>query len=230
MKILAIEASSEQASVALLIDGAIFSRRIDGATNHSQTVLRDVRDLLAEAGLPVSALDAVAFGAGPGAFTGLRLACGVAQGLALGADLGIAVVGSLDAIALQARAPRVLVATDARMGEVYYAAFEGDQADSLQALGRARCALPEALEVPPGQWLGAGSAFRVWSDTLHARFGDQLLACHDALVARADEVALLGARQVREQRLLAPALAAPLYVRDKVAFTTAERLARGGRA
>ena len=230
MKILAIEASSEQASVALLIDGAIFSRRIDGATNHSQTVLRDVRDLLAEAGLPVSALDAVAFGAGPGAFTGLRLACGVAQGLALGADLGIAVVGSLDAIALQARAPRVLVATDARMGEVYYAAFEGDQADSLQTLGRARCALPEALEVPPGQWLGAGSAFRVWSDTLHARFGDQLLACHDALVARADEVALLGARQVREQRLLAPALAAPLYVRDKVAFTTAERLARGGRA
>ena len=74
MKILAIEASSEQASVALLIDGAIFSRRIDGATNHSQTVLRDVRNLLAEAGLPVSALDAVAFGAGPGAFTGLRLA------------------------------------------------------------------------------------------------------------------------------------------------------------
>ena len=95
MKILAIEASSEQASVALPIDGAISSRRIDGATKHSQTVLRDVRDLLAEAGLPIGALDAVAFGAGPGAFTGLRLACGVAQGLALGADLGIAVVGGL---------------------------------------------------------------------------------------------------------------------------------------
>ena len=230
MKILAIEASSEQASVALLIDGAIFSRRIDGATNHSQTVLRDVRNLLAEAGLPVSALDAVAFGAGPGAFTGLRLACGVAQGLALGADLGIAVVGSLDAIALQARAPRVLVATDARMGELYYAAFEGDQADSLQALGPVRCALPEALEIPPGPWLGAGSAFRVWPDVLRARLGDQLLDCRDALCARADEVALLAVRQVREQRLLAPELAAPLYVRDKVAFTTAERLARGGRA
>ena len=230
MKILAIEASSEQASVALLIDGAIFSRRIDGATNHSQTVLRDVRDLLAEAGLPVSALDAVAFGAGPGAFTGLRLACGVAQGLALGADLGIAVVGSLDAIALQAQAPRVFVATDARMGELYYAAFEGDQADSLQALGPVRCALPEALEIPPGPWLGAGSAFRVWPDVLRARLGDQLLDCRDALCARADEVALLAVRQVREQRLLAPELAAPLYVRDKVAFTTAERLARGGKA
>ena len=230
MKILAIEASSEQASVALLIDGAIFSRRIDGATNHSQTVLRDVRNLLAEAGLPIGALDAVAFGAGPGAFTGLRLACGVAQGLALGADLGIAVVGSLDAIALQARAPRVLVATDARMGELYYAAFEGDQADSLQALGPVRCALPEALEIPPGPWLGAGSAFRVWPDVLRARLGDQLLDCRDALCARADEVALLAVRQVREQRLLAPALAAPLYVRDKVAFTTAERLARGGKA
>jgi len=155
---------------------------------------------------------------------------GVAQGLALGADLGIAVVGSLDAIALQARAPRVLVATDARMGELYYAAFEGDQADSLQALGPVRCALPEALEIPPGPWLGAGSAFRVWPDVLRARLGDQLLDCRDALCARADEVALLAVRQVREQRLLAPELAAPLYVRDKVAFTTAERLARGGRA
>ncbi len=230
MKILAIEASSEQGSVALLIDGAIFSRRIDGATNHSQTVLRDVRDLLAEAGLPVSALDAVAFGAGPGAFTGLRLACGVAQGLALGADLGVAVVGSLDAIALQAQATRVFVATDARMGEVYYAAFEGDQADTLQALAPARCALPATFELPPGQWLGAGSAFRVWPDVLQLRFGDQLLGCRDDLCARADEVAVLGARLVREQRLLAPELAAPLYVRDKVAFTTAERLARGGKA
>ncbi len=230
MKILAIEASSEQGSVALLIDGAIFSRRIDGASNHSQTVLRDIRDLLAEAELPVSALDAVAFGAGPGAFTGIRLACGVAQGLALGADLGIAVVGSLDAIALQARAPRVLVATDARMGEVYYATFEGDQVDSLQTLGAARCAPPEALELPIGQWVGAGSAFRVWPDALCARFQDQLLACRDDLCARADEVALLGARHQREKRLLAPELAAPLYIRDKVAFTTAERLARGGKA
>jgi tRNA threonylcarbamoyladenosine biosynthesis protein TsaB len=118
MKILAIEASSELGSVALLADGSIASRRIEGASRHSESVLGEARDLLAEAGLSVSSLDAVAFGAGPGAFTGLRLACGVAQGLALGADLGIAAIGSLDAIALQSGAERVFVATDARMGEV----------------------------------------------------------------------------------------------------------------
>ncbi|HQZ02807.1 MAG TPA: tRNA (adenosine(37)-N6)-threonylcarbamoyltransferase complex dimerization subunit type 1 TsaB [Thauera sp.] len=230
MKILAIEASSEQGSVALRVDDAILSRRIDGAANHSRTVLSDVSDLLAEAGLSVTALDAVAFGAGPGAFTGLRLACGVAQGLALGGDIGVAVIGSLDAIALQAKAQRVFVATDARMGEVYYAAFEGADANSLQVVAEARCTAPESLELPPGQWLAAGSGFRVWADVLHTRFQHQLSGCRDDLVARADEVAMLGERIARAGQLVAPERAAPLYVRDKVAFTTAERLARGGKA
>lgn len=230
MKILAIEASSEQGSVALLIDGAITSRRIEGAANHSESVLRDVRTLLAEADLAVSALDAVAFGAGPGAFTGLRLACGVAQGLALGADLGIAVVGSLDAIALQAGAQRVFVATDARMGEVYCAAFERDEHGSPQCLSAVRCLAPEDVLLPPGNWVGAGSAFRVWPDALHTRFHEQFDECRDDLVARADEVAVLGVRLATTGGLVSPELAAPLYVRDKVAFTTAERLARGGKA
>lgn len=230
MKILALEASSEQGSVALLFDGAIVSRRIDGAANHSESVLRDIRVLIAEAGLSISALDAIAFGAGPGAFTGLRLACGVAQGLALATDVGLAVVGSLDAIALQTGAKRVFVATDARMGEVYWAAYEHDEHDHLHAMSAPRCTPPEAVELPPGRWAGAGSAFRVWPDILHAHFQDRFDHCHEDFVARADEVALLGARLANRGGLVSPELAAPLYVRDKVAFTTAERLARGGRA
>lgn len=230
MKILAIEASSEQGSVALLVGGSVSSRRIEGAAKHSESVLRDMRELLAEAGLSVSSLDAVAFGAGPGAFTGLRLACGVAQGLALGADLGLAVIGSLDALALQTGARRVFAATDARMGEVYCAAFESDDDGNLRAASSVRCLAPEDVVLPPGHWTGAGSAFRVWPDALHTRFLDRLDACHDSLVARADEVALLGARRAAEGGLVPPELAAPIYVRDKVALTTAERLARGGRA
>ena len=99
MKILSIETATEHGSVALLHDGELLVRRIQGAANHSEAVLRDLRELLIEAGLAVTQLDAIAFGAGPGAFTGLRLACGVAQGLALGAGLGIAAIGSLQALA-----------------------------------------------------------------------------------------------------------------------------------
>ncbi|MCV2216247.1 tRNA (adenosine(37)-N6)-threonylcarbamoyltransferase complex dimerization subunit type 1 TsaB [Thauera sp. Sel9] len=229
MKILALEASSELASVALLADGAIAARRIEGASRHSASVLNQARELLADAGLAVSALDAVAFGAGPGAFTGLRLACGVAQGLALGADLGIAAIGSLDAIALQTGAERVFVATDARMGEVYCAAFETGK-DAVRAISPIRCLAPEDVELPPGCWAAAGSAFRVWPDALYTRFSDRLPVCLDGLTARADEVARLAAGSAARGDLVSPEAAAPLYIRDKVALTTAERLARGGRA
>lgn len=230
MNILSIETATEQGSVALLHGGELLVRRIQGAANHSEAVLRDLRQLLAEAGLAVGALDAVAFGAGPGAFTGLRLACGVAQGIALGAGLGIAAVGSLQALALQTGAPRVLVATDARMGEIYHAAFVADADGVPQPIGAPQCCTPLQLELPPGDWFGAGSAFRAWPEELEARTCGRLVACRPDLHPRAEEVARLGARLAMHGALLAPELAAPLYVRDKVALTTAERLARGGRA
>lgn len=230
MKVLSIETSCEQGSVSVLHHGELLSRRIDGAANHSEAVLRDIRALLAEAGLAPAALDAVAFGAGPGAFTGLRLACGVAQGLALGAGLGVAVVGSLDALALQADARRVFVATDARMGEVYHAAFIFDADDRPQIASPPACSTPDRVSLPEGRWLGVGSAFRAWPDALRARLQDRLDGCRDELVPRAEEVARLAADMVGRGALLSPELAAPLYVRDKVAFTTAERLARGGKA
>ena len=159
MNILSIETATEHGSVALLHDGELLVRRIVGAANHSEAVLRDLRELLIEAGLAVTQLDAIAFGAGPGAFTGLRLACGVAQGLALGAGLGIAAIGSLQALALQTDARRVFVATDARMGEVYHAAFELDAEGVPMPLGQVGCSQPLELELPAGDWFAAGSAF-----------------------------------------------------------------------
>ena len=230
MKILSIETATEHGSVALLHDGELLVRRIVGAANHSEAVLRDLRELLIEAGLAVTQLDAIAFGAGPGAFTGLRLACGVAQGLALGAGLGIAAIGSLQALALQTDARRVFVATDARMGEVYYAAFELDAEGVPMPVGHVGCSQPLELELPAGDWFAAGSAFKVWPQELEARFLGRLTGCRPDMVPRAEEVARLGAVAVARGALTPPELAAPLYVRDKVAFTTAERLARGGRA
>lgn len=230
MKILSIETATEHGSVALLHDGELLVRRIEGAANHSEAVLRDLRELLIEAGLAVTQLDAIAFGAGPGAFTGLRLACGVAQGLALGAGLGIAAIGSLQALALQTDARRVFVATDARMGEVYHAAFELDAEGVPMPLGQVGCSQPLELELPAGDWFAAGSAFKVWPQELEARLLGRLTGCRPDMVPRAEEVARLGAVAVARGALTPPELAAPLYVRDKVAFTTAERLARGGRA
>ena len=230
MKILSIETATEHGSVALLHDGELLVRRIEGAANHSEAVLRDLRELLIEAGLAVTQLDAIAFGAGPGAFTGLRLACGVAQGLALGAGLGIAAIGSLQALALQVDARRVFVATDARMGEAYHAAFELDAEGVPMPFGQVGCSQPLELELPAGDWFAAGSAFKVWAQELEARLLGRLTGCRPDMVPRAEEVARLGAVAVARGALTPPELAAPLYVRDKVAFTTAERLARGGRA
>ncbi len=230
MNILSIETATEHGSVALLHDSELLVRRIQGAANHSEAVLRDLRELLIEAGIVVTQLDVIAFGAGPGAFTGLRLACGVAQGIALGADLGVAAIGSLQALALQAGARRVFVATDARMSEVYHAAFEQDADGVPMPVGRAGCSHPLELELPAGDWFAAGSAFRVWPQELEARFLGRLTGCLPDMVPRAEEVARLAAVAIVRGELTSPELAAPLYVRDKVALTTAERLARGGRA
>jgi tRNA threonylcarbamoyladenosine biosynthesis protein TsaB len=230
MNILSIETACEHGSVALLYDGELLVRRIQGAANHSEAVLRDLRELLSEAGIAPAQLDAIAFGAGPGAFTGLRLACGVAQGIALGANLGIAAVGSLQAVALQTSAKRVFVANDARMGEVYHAAFELDAEGVPMPVGPPGCSAPLELELPPGDWFAAGSAFKVWPQELEAKFLGRLTGCRPDMVPRAEEVARLGAVAVARDALMPPELAAPLYVRDKVALTTAERLARGGRA
>lgn len=229
MIILAIETACEQGSVALLHEGALRVRRIEGAANHSEAVLRDVRALLDEAGLVPAQLDAVAFGAGPGAFTGLRLACGVAQGIALAAGLGVAPVCSLQGMALAAGATRVLVANDARMGEIYYAAYARDADGVPQGVAAPVCGTPAALVLPPGQWLGVGSAFKAWP-ALAGQLGAALSGCDPERLPRAEDVARLGARAAQAGALVAPELAAPLYVRDKVALTTAERLARGGRA
>lgn len=230
MKILAIETSCEHASVALLIDDDIVERRLEGHANHSEYLLPTVRALLGEAGFPIAALDAIAFGAGPGAFTGLRLACGVAQGLGMGAGLGVVPVCSLAALALQGEGKAVFVATDARMGEVYSAAYrlQGGQAIELQPPA---CSPPQQLALPADErWFGVGSALQVHEASIPASVLARLHGRNATAVPRAADVARLALRQAREGGLLAPECAAPLYVRDKVALTTAERLARGGRA
>jgi tRNA threonylcarbamoyladenosine biosynthesis protein TsaB len=230
MKILAIETSCEHASVALLIGDDLVERRLEGHSNHSEKLLPTLRALLVEAQLTLTGLDAIAFGSGPGAFTGLRLACGVAQGLAMGAGLGVAPVCSLAALALQGGDGDVFVATDARMGEVYSAAFRVRN-ESVDELRAPLCTPPGELTLPAdGRWIGLGSALGVYESVLPADLFARLLRADAAAVPRAADVARLAVSRVRSGRLVAAECASPLYIRDKVALTTDERLARGGRA
>ncbi len=209
-------------------------RRLEGHANHSEHLLPTVRSLLAYAGLELDSLDAIAFGAGPGAFTGLRLACGTVQGLAIGADLGVVPVSSLAALALQGEGDAVFVATDARMGEVYSAAYRvsgGVNGAEVTECRRPMCTPPAQLALPPdGSWFGIGSALRVYAADLPASLLARLSAQNAVAVPRAADVARLAASRYLAGEVVAPEAAVPLYVRDKVALTTAERLARGGRA
>lgn len=230
MNILAIETSCERGSVALFRDGFVVESELDGVASHSEGVLSAIDSLLVDAGLRLSELDGVAFGSGPGAFTGLRLACGIAQGLAFGAGIGVCAVGSLDALALQASSQCVLAATDARLGEVYWRAYERDESGALQALGEPACCKPTELVLPSGEWFGIGSAFSVHGDVLQASLAGRLSGFSATAVPRAADIARLAAMRVSSSGWENPAQAAPLYVRDKVALTTAERLAAGGKA
>lgn len=227
MKILALETSTETASVALLCGNDLLERGVPGRT-HSETLLPAVRALLAEAGCALGALDGVAFGAGPGAFTGLRLACGAAQGLAMGIDRPVVPVGTLEALASACDAARIFVAMDARMAEVYFAAYRRVGAELETVLAPA-CARPEDVRLPvQDAWAGFGSAFAAYGGRLD--LGERLSAVDATVGPRAGAVARLAAVRLARGEGLDASLAAPLYVRDKVALTTAERLAQGGRA
>jgi tRNA threonylcarbamoyladenosine biosynthesis protein TsaB len=228
MKVLAIETSCEHGSIALLAGDDLLERELVGQINHSAHLLPEIRALLTQAGVALHDLDAVAFGSGPGAFTGLRLACAAAQGLALGGGLGVVPVCSLAALALRGEGERLFVATDARMHELYFAAYERQDGRLLE-IQTPVCGPVEAVNIPDGNWFALGSGFTAYPE-LAERFGAHLVGLRASAVPRAAEVARLAVPEIRQGGLLAPERAAPLYVRDKVALTTAERLARGGRA
>ncbi|HZX32384.1 MAG TPA: tRNA (adenosine(37)-N6)-threonylcarbamoyltransferase complex dimerization subunit type 1 TsaB [Rhodocyclaceae bacterium] len=229
MRILGLETSTDLGSCALWLDGELTERRCPAGRPHSETLLPLVRDLLAEAGVEFSHLDAVAFGAGPGAFTGLRVACGVAQGLAVAADIPVVPVGTLEALAADADGERVLALLDARMNEVYYAAFERND-DGLKLLGDVRVAPPAEVVLPEGDgWLACGNALAAYP-VLAQRIAEAGMAAKPDIMPTAAAVVRLALPRLEKGEAVDPALAVPFYVRDKVAQTVAERLAGGGKA
>lgn len=230
MLVLALETSTDNGACALWHDGRVCERVCPPGVPHSETLLPLVRDLMAEAGIGFGSLDGIAFGAGPGAFTGLRIACGVAQGLAVAADLPVAPVCGLEALAAANGAMQALALLDARMGEVYAAAYRRADDGSLAAAGAIVVAAPDAVPLPGGSaWVACGNAASAYP-ALAARLAGAGIADGGRSWPTAAAVAALGARALAAGGGVDAALAAPLYVRDKVAKTIAERLAEGGKA
>ena len=229
MKILAIETSTDFGTCALLKDGVIDQRICPPGRPHSETLLPLVREMMADNGIGFVQLDALAFGAGPGAFTGLRVACGVVQGLAVGAGLPVIPVCGLEAMAASLCELRVLSLLDARMGEVYAAAYERRDA-GLELRGEIRVASPVTLDLPAsGNWIACGNALAAYPE-LAGRLRDAGFALRPGVLPQAGAVAQLAAHRLAQGLAVDPALAAPLYVRDKVARTIRERLDAGGKA
>lgn len=225
MKILALETAADPGSIALWLEGDVIARSCPEGLSNSATLLPLAEATLREAGIGFADLDGIAFGMGPGSFTGLRVACGVAQGLAVARDLPLLGIGTLEAMALASGGERVIVVLDARMGEVYYGIFEHGV---LQ--GEIGVAAPAAVPLPAASgWLACGNGL-----TAYPVLREHLAPCVDVwmpeLMPEAGAVVRLAAPRFESGEAGDPADAAPLYVRNKVAKTVAERLAEGGRA
>ncbi|EFF76706.1 bifunctional tRNA (adenosine(37)-N6)-threonylcarbamoyltransferase complex dimerization subunit type 1 TsaB/ribosomal protein alanine acetyltransferase RimI [Achromobacter piechaudii] len=249
LNLLALETSSSRCGVALLrtVDGRleVITREHEGSQEHAERLLPMANELLAESGLAPTALHAVAFGQGPGGFTGLRVACGVAQGMGLGLGIPVLPVVSHQAVAAQVPgagpADAIVVALDARMNEVYLAVYRRTDSDSSEDSGWEVLQAPlliAAAEVVPwtahhlagwseaaGQALRpvlAGDAWDAYASEMTPLAGWTRAA--EALRPEAASVARLARLGWLRGEALPPEEAAPLYVRDKVAFTTAERM------
>lgn len=230
--ILAFDTSTEFCSVALG-DGTrtLFRHEHTGARS-SGRVLPAAGELLAEAGIRLVDCAAIAFGAGPGSFTGLRTSCGVAQGLAFGAELPIVQVSSLAACAEQTRASLpagtvVTVALDARMDECYWASFApvdtAREASGWHALSPIQVSAPQTVAAPSGPYWLAGNAAAAFGDRLSVAAGAAVVL--PEVLPHAREIVAIGQRLLAAGHTVRPEDAAPLYVRDKVALTIEERLA-----
>ncbi len=233
MNILAIETATDACSCALEFSGTIATRHAVEPRRHTELLLPMIDEVLADAGADLGALDAIAFGRGPGSFTGLRIACSVSQGLGFGADRPLVAVSTLRVVATGMRrsrgTPRVLAALDARMGEVYWGGFEWDGVTMAPAFDES-VAPPDAVHVPgAGAWAGAGPGWAAHRAALEERVASRLGRPPEPVeAARLPEAVdmLAPARLALEAGLaVAPEDAAPVYLRSRVARPAPKRLA-----
>ncbi len=225
MKLLALETSTEQLSLAVMAGDAVFTYEQVVGNASSAHVLPQIQALLAQAELSLAALDGIAYGAGPGSFTGVRIATGVTQGLAFSHDLPVWGVPTLLALAEGSGHDKVIACLDARMGEVYHASYYKSEA-GWQTQHAPGVYKPDAVPEIDGEgWVGVGSGWKAYGEILSQIYAEQVqqtlpekMPSATAILQLATPVFLNGDGQMAAQAL-------PLYVRNRVALTTRQRAA-----
>ncbi len=223
MKILALETSTERCSAALSINGEVREQAQTTVRAHAEMILPMVEILLAEAGMALPQLDALAFGRGPGGFTGVRVATAMVQGLAFGADRPVVPVSDLMALAAgafrQHGKRKILACLDARLSEVYWCAYEINGSDQIIECLPERLSAAETVQPPDaGPWFGVGSGFAAYGETLTTRLGSVLDAQDATLLPCARDIATLAVRLFAQGHVASADQVLPVYLRDRVAW------------
>jgi tRNA threonylcarbamoyladenosine biosynthesis protein TsaB len=221
MKLLAFDTATEACTVALWQDGAVLER-FERQNQHSERLLAMVESLLAEASASLTQLDAIAFGRGPGSFTGLRIGTGVAQGLAFAANLPVVPVSSLAVLAQGVEADHVLAAHDARMEQVYWGAYQRNAQGRMEAVQAEAVVSPSKAPFPDNaRWVGVGPGWDVYSQALTERLGPALMKHSAGVLPQARHLAVLAVADCIAGRTVAAEDAVPVYLRDEVAVKSA---------
>jgi tRNA threonylcarbamoyladenosine biosynthesis protein TsaB len=228
VKLLALDTATEACSAALAVDDRLYARAIEAPREHGDRILAMLDELLAEADIGVADMDLLAYGRGPGAFTGVRIGVGVAQGIAFAHELQVVGVSTLAALAQGAHrlhgAERVTAAIDARMGEVYWGAYAVSEAGVMEPVLTEAVASPGAVELPPGNgWQGVGSGWETYPDSLTARMGPALAADLGRALPDARDMLPLARAAYDRGEAVAAADALPIYLRDRVAAKPRQR-------
>ena len=229
MKLLAVETSTDACSAALLIDGVVTERFELTPKEHTKLILPMIDSLMADADLRPQQLDALAFSCGPGSFTGVRIATGVIHGIAFGADLPVVPVSTLAAVAQnyfdQSKPTEniAFTAIDARIGEIFWGVYKKDEAGLAQLIGKEAVTLASDVDFPDVKGVGVGSGWGVYALELSYRLGSRVLSYDVEHYPRASAIVRLGLRDFNKGLAVPVELAMPVYLRDKVAQTEAER-------
>lgn len=226
MKLLAIDTSTDACSAALWLDGEVRQRYQVAPRGHGQLILPMIESLLGEAGLALTQLDTLAFGRGPGGFTGVRIANSVIQGLAFGADLPVVPISSLAALAqgvyVEMGAPRVLAAIDARIGEVYWGAYRATEYGLVILIDQEIVCIPEDVPLPLAEdvrgWFGVGNGWHTYAQPLKARLGEMVTAWDGQRYPQAQHLAQLAADAFQRGLAVGAEQVLPVYLRDEVAW------------